>query len=197
MFTGLIDTVGEVVRRAAQGRGARLTIAAPRWAQTPWTLGESIAVNGVCLTLTAGQEGQFSADLSAETLARTSLGSVHPGAHVNLERALKVGDALGGHLVSGHVDDVATVVRCDRDGEGRVLVLQIPQELTRYVARKGSLCVDGISLTVNTIEGALASFAIVPHTLNATTLGQIEPGAVVNIEVDLVARYLERLVRTP
>ena len=197
MFTGLIETVGTVVQRTGHAHGARLTVAAPKWTKAPWVMGESIAVNGVCLTLTNGHADQFSADLSSETLARTSLGAVRPGALVNLERALKVGEALGGHLVSGHVDGVATVLRYQREGEGRVLSLEIPQELTRYVARKGSLCVDGISLTVNAIEGVVVSFAIVPHTLSATTLGHIEPGAVVNIEVDLVARYLERLLQAP
>jgi len=197
MFTGIIETVGTVARQVAHARGARLTISAPGLTQAPWVIGESIAVNGVCLTLTEGEGLQFSADLSAETLARTSCGSLRPGVFVNLERALKVGDALGGHLVSGHVDGVATVLRCDREGEGRVLSLEIPLEFCRYVARKGSLCVDGISLTVATIDGAVATFAIVPHTLSATTLGQIEPGAPVNIEVDLIARYLERLLKAP
>ncbi len=197
MFTGLVGTVGTVVRKAMQGPGAQLTIAAAGWASAPWVLGESIAVNGVCLTLTDGHEDQFSADLSRETLARTALQALAPGAYVNLERALKVGDALGGHMVSGHVDGVATVGRLQREGEGRLLTLEIPEDLTRYVARKGSLCVDGVSLTVNTIVGTQASFALIPHTLSATTLSVLEPGMVVNIEVDLIARYLERLVQNP
>ncbi len=193
MFTGLIQSLGEVARRSARGTGARLTITAPGLARAPWVLGESIAVNGVCLTLIEGAGAEFSADLSAETLARTALGALRPGHPVNLERALKMGDPLGGHLVSGHVDGVATVVRLERDGEGRRLTIEIPRDLTRYVARKGSLCVDGVSLTVNGIEGAQAHFAIVPHTLSATTLGGLGAGDVVNIEVDLIARYLERL----
>ncbi|HUW97224.1 MAG TPA: riboflavin synthase [Acidiferrobacter sp.] len=195
MFTGLIETMGTVERRVAHARGARLTIAAPGLTKAPWVIGESIAVNGVCLTLTEGEGAQFSADLSTETLMRTSLGALRPGALVNLERALKVGDALGGHLVSGHVDGIATVLRCSREGEGLLLSLEVPLEFGRYIARKGSLCVDGISLTVNTIDGAVVSFAIVPHTLAATTLGHVEPGALVNIEVDLIARYLERLLK--
>lgn len=194
MFTGLVGTVGTVVRKTTRGSGAELTIAAPGWAGGPWVLGESIAINGVCLTVTEGRDDQFSADLSRETLTRTALQTLAPGARVNLERALKMGDALGGHMVSGHVDGVATVVRVQRDGEGRVLTLDIPEDLTRYVARKGSLCVDGVSLTVNTISGALASFTIIPHTLSATTLSALEAGMAVNIEVDLIARYLERLV---
>lgn len=193
MFTGLIQSLGEVARRATRGTGARLTINAPGLARAPWVLGESIAVNGVCLTLIEGVGTEFSADLSAETLARTALGSLRPGRPVNLERALKVGEALGGHLVSGHVDGVATVARLERDGEGRRLSIEIPHELTRYVARKGSLCVDGVSLTVNGIEGVQVHFAIVPHTLAATTLGALAAGDAVNIEVDLIARYLERL----
>ena len=197
MFTGLVGTVGTVVRKTTQGPGAKLTIAAPGWAGVPWVLGESIAINGVCLTLTEGLEDHFSADLSRETLTRTALQALVAGARVNLERALKVGDALGGHMVSGHVDGVATVVRLQREGEGRVLTLDVPEDLRRYVARKGSLCVDGVSLTVNTISGALASFAIIPHTLSATTLSALEPGMAVNIEVDLIARYLERLVQSP
>ncbi|WP_297362572.1 riboflavin synthase [Acidiferrobacter sp.] len=194
MFTGLIQSRGTVVHRTLRATGARLAVDAPGLAAHGWTLGESIAVNGVCLTLVEGSASEFCADLSAETLARTALSSLRPGYFVNLERALKVGDALGGHLVSGHVDGVATVLRLERDGEGRRLVLEIPQALTRYVARKGSLCVDGVSLTVNTIEGAIVNFAIVPHTLSATTLGELAPGALVNIEVDLIARYLERLL---
>lgn len=197
MFTGLVGAVGTVVRKTMPGSGAKLTIAVPGWSNVPWVLGESIAVNGVCLTVTEGHEDQFSADLSRETLARTALQALAPGAPVNLERALKVGEALGGHMVSGHVDGVATVVRLQREGEGRVLTLAIPDDLTRYVARKGSLCVDGVSLTVNTIVGAQASFAIIPHTVSATTLGTLEPGLAVNIEVDLIARYLERLVQNP
>ncbi|MHB1513699.1 MAG: riboflavin synthase [Acidiferrobacter sp.] len=193
MFTGLIQSLGEVARRSARGTGARLTIAAPELARAPWTLGESIAVNGVCLTLIEGVGTEFSADLSAETLARTALGGLRPGHPVNLERALKMGEPLGGHLVSGHVDGVATVARLEREGEGRRLTIEIPHELTRYVAHKGSLCVDGVSLTVNGIEGAQVHFAIVPHTLSATTLGALAAGDPVNIEVDLIARYLERL----
>ncbi len=195
MFTGLVQGRGEIVRRAARGTGARLTVSAPVLASAGWTLGESIAVNGVCLTLVEGSGAEFSADLSAETLARTALGTLRPGHPVNLERALKVGESLGGHLVSGHVDGIATVLRLERDGDGRRLALEIPETLTRYVARKGSLCVDGVSLTVNAIAGAVADFAVVPHTLSATTLGGLAAGAPVNIEVDLIARYLERLLQ--
>lgn len=197
MFTGLIETVGTIVSREPQARGARLTVAAAGLASKPWVLGESIAVNGVCLTLIEGRDELFLADLSTETLARTALGALGTGSRVNLERALRVGDALGGHFVSGHVDDVATVIGCERDGEGRVLTLQIPPDLTRFVARKGSLCVDGVSLTVNSVQGQRLDFAIVPHTLRATTFGTLQVGAQVNIEVDLVARYLERLMVTP
>ncbi|WP_298134477.1 riboflavin synthase [Acidiferrobacter sp.] len=194
MFTGLIQCRGTVTRCTARATGARLAVDAPGLAASGWTLGESIAVNGVCLTLVEGSALEFCADLSAETLARTALSSLKPGHGVNLERALKVGESLGGHLVSGHVDGVATVLRLERDGDGRRLAIEIPGDLTRYVARKGSLCVDGVSLTVNTIEGTVARFSIVPHTLSATTLGALVPGALVNIEVDLIARYLERLM---
>jgi len=194
MFTGLIETVGHVVRRSARTDGALLTIASTVLARKPWVLGESIAVNGVCLTLVAFEDDRFSADLSAETLARTTLAALHAGDHVNLERALTMGQALGGHMVSGHVDGVATVLRLRRDGTSRHITLEIPAELGRYVARKGSLCVDGVSLTVNSIEGSQACVVIVPHTADVTTLGALEPGALVNIEVDMIARYLERLL---
>lgn len=194
MFTGLIQTVGTVVRAEAQSGGARLWVAAPAFGDAPWVTGESIAVNGVCLTLVAGEGDRFAADLSGETLACTALSRLVAGQGVNLERALKVGDALGGHLVSGHVDGTADVLRLQRTRDGARLALAIPAEWQRYVARKGSLCIDGVSLTVNSIEGGRAEFAIVPHTLAATTLGALEPGAIVNIEVDLIARYLERLL---
>lgn len=196
MFTGLIETVGHVSRRSFRGSGAHIVIASPVLARRPWVVGESIAVNGVCLTVVEGREEEFSADLSSETLARTVLGALRSGSPVNLERALKVGDALGGHMVSGHVDGVARVRQWDRNGEGHTLAVEIPRDLARYVARKGSLCIDGVSLTVNAVEGSVATFAIIPHTLSVTTLGRLEVGALVNIEVDLVARYLERLLGT-
>lgn len=192
MFTGLVQGVG----RLAEWRtdGTSLIIAVPRELGAVFVVGESIAVSGICLTVTAGTTEGFAADVSAETRALTTIATWAVGTAVNLERALRLGDAVGGHLVAGHVDGCASVVAITGDGDGRRLVLRVPPALTRYIARKGSLCVDGVSLTVNALAGDQVTMMLVPHTLAATTLGGLVAGAVVNIEVDLVARYLERLM---
>lgn len=192
MFTGLVQGLGQLARRNPDG--SRLVIAAPQWAGAGFTTGESIAVNGVCLTVTASTDEGFAVDVSAETRALTTLATLAVGTAVNLERAMRMGDALGGHLVTGHVDGCADVVAIVSDGVGRRLVLRFAQTLSRYIARKGSLCVDGVSLTVNDIRGDQVAMMLVPHTLAVTTLGHLTVGATVNIEVDMIARYLERLM---
>ena len=157
-------------------------------------LGDSIAVNGVCLTAVELGEGQFAADVSRETLSLTTLGDLRPGTPINLEKALTLATPLGGHLVSGHVDGLGEVLERREDARSWRLRIQAPAGLARYIAQKGSICVDGVSLTVNTVHGAQFDLNIVPHTLDETIIRLYQPGTRVNLEVDLVARYLERLV---
>ncbi|MBI5461618.1 MAG: riboflavin synthase, partial [Gammaproteobacteria bacterium] len=157
-------------------------------------LGDSIAVSGVCLTAVALPGDGFWADVSGETLAHTVIGDFKPGARVNLEKALTPTTRLGGHLVSGHVDGVGEVIERTRDARSERFRIRAPQELARYIAQKGSICVDGVSLTVNAVEGSVFELNIVPHTLAETTLDDYRPGRKVNLEVDLIARYLERLL---
>lgn len=195
MFTGIVQAVGTVRRLERQGGGARLTVDAAGLDLADAMIGESIAVAGVCLTVTVLDAGSFGADVSAESLARTTLGGLDAGARVNLERALRVGDRLGGHLVTGHVDGVGETLSLEPEGPSRRLALRLPPELAEYVAEKGSLTVDGVSLTVNRVAGAECAINLVPHTLSATTLGALEPGQDANLEVDLVARYVARLLR--
>jgi riboflavin synthase len=184
MFTGIVQAVGKIVRlQPLEVDCGALDLAdvAP---------GESICVQGVCLTVTALSRGGFTADVSAETIAVTT-GLDRPGP-VNLEKSLALTDRLGGHLVAGHVDGVGEVTRFD----GGVLEVRAPQELARYIARKGSICVDGVSLTVNRVQGSLFEAYLIPHTLQVTTLARLRCGARVNLEVDLIARYVERLLST-
>lgn len=182
MFTGIVQAVGRIVRAGPHEiETGALDLAGV-------AVGDSVCVQGVCLTVTALTGRGFRADVSAETLSVTA-GLERPGA-VNLEKALRAGDPLGGHLVSGHVDGVGTLVRRD----GSVFRFRAPAALARYVARKGSICVDGVSLTVNRVDGAEFEVNLIPHTLQATTLGRLEAGGQVNLEVDQVARYLERLL---
>jgi len=194
MFTGIVQAVGEVEALARRGGGARARIATPAGFLDGVAVGDSVAVSGVCLTAVAVAPGAFEADLSAETLARTTLGALAPGARVNLEKALTLATPLGGHLVTGHVDGVARVLAREARGECVAMRFAIPEGLGRYVARKGSVCVDGVSLTVNAVTEEGFEVALVPHTLAVTTLGALRPGARVNLEVDIVARYLERLL---
>lgn len=172
----------------------RLTIVIPHLDLGDMTIGESLSVSGVCLSVVSKGSDTVAVDVSAETLRCTTLGSLHRDSPVNLERAMQVGDRFGGHLVSGHVDGVGTVVSRESVGESLVLRIQAPRELGRYLAAKGSVCVDGVSLTVNTVEGAEFSVNLIPHTQAVTTLDQLERGSRVNIEVDMIARYLERLL---
>jgi len=194
MFTGLVRAVGTVREMRRAHDAARLSIDSGSLDLAQAAPGDSIAVNGVCLTVVELPTGGFAADVSAETLRCTTLGALARGARVNLEPALRVGDALGGHLVSGHVDGVATLLRREPDGESVRMWLEAPASLARYVAHKGSVCLDGVSLTVNSVQAGRFSVNLVPHTLAVTTLGEWQAGQSVNLEVDLLARYLERLV---
>jgi riboflavin synthase len=194
MFTGIIQAVGKIAALETKGGDARLRIATGALDLGGVHIGDSIAVSGVCLTAVELPGDGFWADVSGETLARTTLGALRPGDAVNLEKALTPATPLGGHLVSGHVDGVGEVR--ERRAEARSVRFRIeaPAALARYVAAKGSICVDGVSLTVNAVDGASFELNIVPHTLAATTLGEFRPGRRVNLEVDLIARYLERLL---
>jgi riboflavin synthase len=196
MFTGIITDVGEVIAATWQGAGTRFHIATAYDAEGI-AIGASIACSGPCLTVVErGLEGNrafFDVEASSETLARTNLGGWAPGTRVNLERSLRMGDELGGHIVAGHVDGVATIV--DRQDEGDMVrfVLEAPEKLSRYIAEKGSISLDGTSLTVNGVDGRRFDTMIIPHTLAVTTWGEREVGDRINLEVDLLARYLERL----
>ena len=194
MFTGIIKTKGNLTAMHRQGGDVRLSVAATDMPWRSYELGESIAVNGVCLTAVALRDDGFDTDVSNETLAVTALGTLAEGDAVNLEPSLAIGDRLGGHLVSGHVDCVGSVVACAADARSLRLTVELPAEYARYVARKGSVCIDGVSLTVNEVSGNHFGVNIIPHTAEVTTLGEYTPGRKVNIEVDLLARYLERLL---
>jgi riboflavin synthase len=194
VFSGIVRGIGAVAHVAEHGDDRRLTLDTAAAGLGPIELGASIAVNGVCLTAVAPGPDRFSADVSKETLAVTTLAGLAPGARVNLEPSLRVGDALDGHWVSGHVDGIGTVVALSRAARSTVMTIELPDGLSRYVARKGSVAVDGVSLTVNSVAGRRFAVNIVPHTRNATIIGGYKAGAAVNIEVDIVARYLERLL---
>ncbi|WP_027714211.1 riboflavin synthase [Desulfuromonas sp. TF] len=193
MFTGLIEDLG-TVREFRQGaESIRLTVATGI-PMSELQLGESIAVNGICLTVVSFGGGVFSADVSPETLDRTSLGGLAPGARVNLERALRLSDRLGGHLVSGHVDALATITERRRDANAIRFTFALPEAVDRYLVEKGSVAIDGISLTVNAVSDQTFSVAVIPHTLEMTTLKEKSVGARVNIEVDIIGKYVERLM---
>lgn len=193
MFTGIVTGLARVVSRA----GGRFTMASDEPAQSI-ALGASIAHDGCCLTVTSvapsGAGSAYTLDVSNETLARTTLGEWQSGRICNLERALKAGDELGGHIVSGHVDGVATILDMRPDGESRRFVIEVPEDLARYVAQKGSVALDGTSLTVNEVAGRRFGINLIPHTLTVTTWGSKKPGDRVNIEVDIFARYVARLM---
>lgn len=202
MFTGIVQEIGSVKRvdpRGGDGAATdvRLAVAYGSVARDRLNLGDSICVDGVCLTVAAHEEGAFIADVSGETLRVTTLGAKLPGARVNLEPALRAGDSLGGHWVSGHVDGIAEVVATTGDARSLRVELAAPRELARYIARKGSVTLDGVSLTVNAVEGVTFSINLIPHTLEVTTLGALKPGAKLNLEIDLLARYVERLNSEP
>jgi riboflavin synthase len=194
MFTGIIQDTGRVESLTPRGGDIRLAIRVARLDLARTAIGDSICVQGCCLTAVALNGQVFEADLSRETLALTTLGGLAVGTAVNLEPALRAGDALGGHLVSGHVDGVATVISETTDARSTRVVIEVPPELARYIARKGSVAVDGVSLTVNEVEGMRFGVNLIPHTRDVTTLGSLVPGARVNLEIDQVARYVERLL---
>lgn len=194
MFTGIIQAVGHVIRIVEKGGDVELVVHTANLALEDVAIGDSIAVSGCCLTVTNKNHGSFAADVSRETLTVTTLGSWRAGQRVNLEKALCAGQALGGHYVTGHVDGIGKVVRVEPDARSHRLEFEVPPELSRYIAKKGSICVDGTSLTVNDVAGARFSVNLIPHTLSATVSGDYQPGTVVNLEVDIIARYLERLI---
>ena len=194
MFTGIIQAIGEIAALEPKGEDLRLRVRTGKLDLTDVRLGDSIAVNGVCLTAVELPGDGFWADVSGETLARTTLGTLQVGSEVNLEKALTPTTRLGGHLVSGHVDGIGEVVERHSDGRSVRFTLQAPDELARYIAEKGSICVDGISLTVNAVTGSRFELNIVPHTLQETTMSGFGVGTRVNLEVDIIARYLERLL---
>jgi riboflavin synthase len=205
MFTGIITALGEIVEVRSLGAsdafGSRLVIVAPTGYLNGVALGDSIALNGACMTVAAldSAGGRFEVDVSSESLSRTC-GLDRPG-RLNLELALRAGDRLGGHLVSGHVDGIGTIERMRTVGESTEMVVRCPLELARFIAVKGSLVVNGVSLTVNRVddrsEGCGVSINLIPHTLSQTTLGELGAGSRVNLEVDLIARYVERLTSAP
>ena len=194
MFTGIIEAIGKIKRVEQQQGDVRLTVSTNDLGLSDAQLGDSIAVNGVCLTAIELTAGQFVADVSNETLSATTMGGIKVGVAVNLECALQAQTRLGGHMVSGHVDGVGHVIERKSDARSVRFTFAMPSELARYVAQKGSICIDGISLTVNTVDDVSFSVNIVPHTLEMTTLGDRQVGDTVNLEVDVIARYLERLM---
>lgn len=194
MFTGIIQAVGEINAVQKQGGDAHLKIATGSLSMQGVQPGDSIAVNGVCLTAVELGERHFAADVSAETMACTTLGNLGRGQRVNLEKALTLGTPLGGHLVSGHVDGVGELLERTQDARSVRMRIHVSAGLSRYIAAKGSVCLDGVSLTVNSVSGEELAINLVPHTLASTTLADWRVGQQLNVEVDLVARYLERLV---
>jgi len=198
VFTGIVQEIGTLRRMESRvGRGEaedrRVEVACAAITQDRLNLGDSICVDGVCLTVAAIGAGSFHADVSGETLRITTLGAKSAGTRVNLEPALRAGDSLGGHWVSGHVDGVAEVLSIAHDARSLRVDFAAPPPLARYIARKGSVTLDGVSLTVNEVDGPRFSVNLIPHTLDATTLGALTVGARVNLEIDLLARYVERL----
>ena len=192
MFSGIVAAVGRITQLTPRAIGFRLTVDAGKLGLDDVNLGDSIACNGVCLTVVAVEGNQFMVDVSGETISCTA-GLGAPGA-INLEKALRLSDRLGGHLVSGHVDGVGEVLRFDLVGDNRLLEIRAPHTLSKYIARKGSITVNGCSLTTNDVTGDDFTINLIPHTLEVTTLQQLQPGSKVNLEVDLIARYTERLL---
>jgi riboflavin synthase len=203
MFTGIVQDIGSLQRAEAHSGGRsgaddgavdrRVEISFSQIARERLGVGDSISVDGVCLTVAELKATSFIADVSGETLRVTTLGAKQPGARVNLEPALRAGDSLGGHWVSGHVDGIAEVLAVAEDARSLCVELAAPKELARYIARKGSVTLDGVSLTVNAVDGARFFINLIPHTLAATTLGSLAAGARLNLEIDVLARYVERL----
>jgi riboflavin synthase len=195
VFTGLIADLGEVSACERDDDGMRIVVSTPLAAKL--AAGDSIAVNGVCLTATRAGEGKFDAQAIAETLRRSSLGRLRAGSRVNLELPLRLGDRLGGHIVLGHVDGAGVVRSVRQNGFSRVVGVELPADLVRYVVLKGSIALDGVSLTVSGIEGELVSVSLIPETLTRTTLGGVEAGDSLNVEVDVLGKHVERLLGAP
>jgi riboflavin synthase len=194
MFSGIIADVGIITRADDRDGGLRLSVATEVLGMDDVLLGDSIAVNGVCLTAVAIDGRTFTVDVSRETLNCT-VGLEHQGAHVNLEKALRLSDRLGGHMVSGHVDGVGEVVAFNDIGESWRLVVRAPHQLAKFIAVKGSITINGVSLTVNHVAGSEFEVNLIPHTLDVTTLNELKTGAMVNLEIDLIARYVERMMQ--
>jgi len=195
MFTGIIQAIGQIIAVDSLGGDSRLRIDAGKLTLDSVSLGDSIAVNGVCLTVIDRGDRDFAADVSQETLGLTTLGELETGSPVNLEPSLTLASPLGGHLVSGHVDGVGELISLHADARSTRMGFAVPKALKNYVARKGSITLDGTSLTVNEVSGENLFVNIVPHTLEQTIMGSYEEGTRVNVEVDLIARYLERLIQ--
>jgi riboflavin synthase len=196
MFTGIVTAIGSIAAVHEAGGGRRVAIETGAQPTAGWRTGDSVAVAGVCLTVVAVDNGRFEAELSGETLARTTLGPLAPGSAVNLEPALTAGSVLGGHLVTGHVDGIATVRECREEAGALGATVEVPAALARFIAEKGSVTLDGVSLTVGRVAGSRFEVTLVPHTRAATTLGGLAAGQALNLEVDLVARYIDRLLES-
>jgi riboflavin synthase len=194
MFTGIVLAKGRLTSITERGGDLELGIDAAGLPVARITIGDSISVQGACLTVTRKLDSCFFADVSRETMAKTTLGKLKAGSSVNLEPSLRAGDALGGHMVSGHVDALGRLRRLDEDARSKRMEFELPADLMRFVAPKGSICIDGVSLTVNKVEGLRFDVNIIPHTLEQTTLGELRIDDEVNIEIDVVARYLDRLM---
>jgi riboflavin synthase len=194
MFTGLVQGIGSVATVERSEEGARITIRTPLVAEL--SAGDSVAINGICLTAVSVHDGEFAAEAMNETLSRSSLGDLGAGGRVNLELPLRAGDRLGGHVVQGHVDGVGKVLRTSKDGFARRVEIEAPADLLRYVVDKGSIAVDGVSLTVAEYGSDSFTVSLIPETLGRTSLGSAEPGTTVNLEVDVLAKYVEKLIRT-
>ena len=195
MFTGIVEAVGTITEVSHEGAGTRLTVGAP-FAGNGLALGDSVSVNGVCLTVTDVGDRWFAVDAVPETLARTNLGELDEGSEVNLERAMPADGRFDGHVVQGHVDGRGRVRAVQPEGHGRRITIDAPRELMRYVVHKGSVTVDGVSLTVAHLVDDGFEIALIPHTLDVTTLGGMVPGKLVNLEVDILAKYVERILET-
>jgi riboflavin synthase len=194
MFTGIIEETGALKTKTQQAVSAQLVIGA-RKVMEDLRVGDSVAVNGVCLTAAVVKDGSFTADVMAETLAKTNLGELKIGAKVNLERALRFGERLGGHLVTGHIDGVGRILRREREGIAWIFTIHAPPEVARYLINKGSVAVDGISLTVVEARGEEFTVSIIPHTAAVTTLGFKGPGDTVNLEADLIGKYVAQFLQ--
>ena len=194
MFTGIIQSVGAIARVEPRGSDRRIEIAAGALGLEDVSIGDSICVSGVCLTAVDIAGDRFAADVSVETLSRTTLGTLTMGSRVNLEKSLRLSDRLGGHLVAGHVDGLGRIVAIAPDARSQRWTLEVPAELARYIAAKGSVCIDGVSLTINDVAANRFGVNLIPHTVAVTTFADRRIGDAVNVEVDLVARYVERLL---